>query len=703
MLTLKSLSFIAGGRFVERQTIDFTRLGPLAQVIALNENTGGSSGGGKSTIFKLLDFLLGLNQIPAGVLQSRLTDETLDVEGLFDWDGLPVRIQRGKKYLIDVNGDITTGNAKKTDELLAKILGMDDKLFRKILHKRQKEGGFFLKMTGGEVHKFMIVCLSQEAEAAKIITLDLEIAKWNKKITELQSSLQSATTGLTATNNAISLAFEPKCTVDQSIVDNLWAKQEENRGLLEGLKENNKRELKELQAQKPAVNFAPFDRTKILELEKATAQRLKEISALENAEKDSKRVAETAEKDRQRAASQAVMEASYSIQALKAKVALGLKAQTEAEDLAAQITKLRQSICHFCERGGWLTDTAKAKEEQLMARLRELKTIVVDGKKAESGIPELESGFLAIKEAVAARPLPLSALLDHSMTVRALKASNELEEQILKVLRGEERTHNDTVSKENQAILVAFALKENTLRSAHSAVEMGVQEIFAKSQSDYNSAANEWKNYKAALAKFQESAVQMQTHKKGYEDKMASVALELLFCSEQLELAIESKKEIKSYLSASFEDALESIGDMATNLIRGIPNMATATIQFEGLKETKDGKIKEEINAVLHMDGELSIPIKSLSGGEESSTDLAIDLAVINFIEERTGKGINLMILDEPFDGLDFECSSNALEMLKNSNLGKTILIVDHNPVLKEQIDSKITVVRSGLTSRIVQ
>jgi DNA repair exonuclease SbcCD ATPase subunit len=131
--------------------------------------------------------------------------------------------------------------------------------------------------------------------------------------------------------------------------------------------------------------------------------------------------------------------------------------------------------------------------------------------------------------------------------------------------------------------------------------------------------------------------------------------------------------------------------------------METATIQFEGLKETKEGKVKEEVTCIVSMDGEIGIPVKSLSGGERSSTDLAIDLSVIKFIEERTGKGISLMVLDEPFTGLDSKNILEALEMLKECSIDKQLLIVDHNPEASQSINNRLTVVRDGLTSKIAQ
>jgi DNA repair exonuclease SbcCD ATPase subunit len=82
--------------------------------------------------------------------------------------------------------------------------------------------------------------------------------------------------------------------------------------------------------------------------------------------------------------------------------------------------------------------------------------------------------------------------------------------------------------------------------------------------------------------------------------------------------------------------------------------MKSASIYFEGCKETNKGILKDEVNAILNLDGENEINIKTLSGGEETAAELAVDLAVIEMIEHKVGKGANFFILDEPFTGLGF-------------------------------------------------
>jgi DNA repair exonuclease SbcCD ATPase subunit len=130
--------------------------------------------------------------------------------------------------------------------------------------------------------------------------------------------------------------------------------------------------------------------------------------------------------------------------------------------------------------------------------------------------------------------------------------------------------------------------------------------------------------------------------------------------------------------------------------------MASSTIYFESCKETKSGSIKDEVNPIINMDGENEISIKTLSGGERTSIDLAVDLALIEMIETKAGKGVDFFILDEPFDGLDAVNKTECLDILQNLDTNKKIIIVDHSAELKALVHDIIMVVRQGEDSFVV-
>jgi energy-coupling factor transporter ATP-binding protein EcfA2 len=114
MIKLLKLKFQNVGRFVEMQSIDFTNKSKLLQFDAKNENTGGSSGSGKSTVFQCIDLLLGINGASAATLQSRLTKSGFFIEGEFLINDIPVTISRSKKdgLIVRTPTETVEGNAK---------------------------------------------------------------------------------------------------------------------------------------------------------------------------------------------------------------------------------------------------------------------------------------------------------------------------------------------------------------------------------------------------------------------------------------------------------------------------------------------------------------------------------------------------------------------------------------------------------------
>ena len=209
MLTIKELKFRAIGRFVEEQHIIFDTLCNLIQVDGKNNNTGGSSGAAKSTIFDAVDFLFGLNSKPNSVLQSRLTEESIWVEGIFDYNGLPLTITRGKKLKIDLNGEVTTGSAKLSEEKLDSIISIPRKLFKPMLHKTQGEKGFFLNLTPKETNDFLIDCLGLGNFKKPLSDIDAKLAELIKKKETLLSNLEASKTGLEASKHAINSLGTP--------------------------------------------------------------------------------------------------------------------------------------------------------------------------------------------------------------------------------------------------------------------------------------------------------------------------------------------------------------------------------------------------------------------------------------------------------------------------------------------------------------
>lgn len=777
MLVLKSLALSGIGRFVEEQTIDFTSLGSLVEVLGENKNTSGSSGAGKSTVLKALEFLLGLNEISNSVLQSRLTKDHVSVTGHFEWNNFPVKIQRNKKLLIDLNGEIITGSSKITEEKLDKILGMPRDLFRKILIKRQGEQGFFLNLGPSNTHKFLTSCLGLEKEQSKILKESEKLKDLIKQESDAKSKLDFKKLSIdTVINTISSLGQEPILDVSQSFLDNAKLKHSEAKETHSIAKSALRKEVEELELSRPNIAIPSFDRSgivliedevKLLESEihkfknlelsrqsKVTSQinecsnKIKDLNNVElirqsNVKNEISKVKaeitelEKIEKDRQTTAKTRYGEIQLSYLKLETTISQGLKSREAATELLSELGKIKNATCPTCEQG-WVTDSIKAKELEIRDKLKVHKTAVIAGQDAEKSLSTSKEELLQVSQQILPRQIDgldtlnekiqdltvtlypkvdpaietlnseiveLKKLLMEQVVPEVLetKLKIDFKNQELAKLRSDEKNHQDEQNDIQRTLLDAFAKKQSELRQSHTLILEHAQNREIDAFNELQSLENRVRFYNDSKKKYDDSRKNLNTQLDQYKSDLIQTKTDYQILSEKIEFCTESIKIIKSYLSCSFEDALDSIGDVATTLIRRIPNMQTATIQFEGLKETQDGKIKEEINCTISADGEIAIPLKSLSGGERSSTDLAIDLSVIKFIEENTGGGIDFMALDEPFTGLDSSNIIEALEMLREYSINKRVLLIDHNQIATQTIESRIVVTRDGLTSTISQ
>lgn len=681
MLKIKRLRLRAIGRFVDQQEIEFDGLGNLIQVDGENRNTGGSSGAAKSTIFNGLDFLLGLNSIPSTVLQSRLTKDKMTIGGDFDWDGKNITIERGAKLAITIDGTTITGSSGLTEEKLDEIIGMPRDIFRKILHKRQKEGGFFLDFKPKEMYEFLTDAKNLVAERKKLEKVEAKLSELDTKKTSRQINLLSIQSALKATQEGIlSLGLPPIKDIHQPVILELKGKYDVSTSRFKEIEEKHASESQALESSRPVVSVNPYD-----------------VSSKEKLEKRKKLLNDTnsqlgnVEAQRINGIRSIISEKNLEQSKISYQITDAVTAKNSASELALEIKKIRDAICPTCEQS-WVNEAAKVKEDQLLTKLSLHKEKITLGALATERLVVLKTEISDLNE-------QLKPVIDPQIAT--------IKEEIIKIeedIRLENINASEHLNKQNVAnssILQHFATNQVELKNRHSLEITQVRGQMDIDRRAFEAAVSKLKAYEDARNRYESSLNLMKEKEKETTEKLSLAELELVNIDKELEKASELKKAIKLFISCAFDDALSAIGDAATKIIRCIPTMNNATIQFEGQKENKDGKIKEEVNAVISMDGDIGIPIKSLSGGERSSVDLAVDLAVIDFVESESGKGIDVFILDEPFTGLDTVSIEMALEVLKNSNSTKKLIVVDHNPEVKQMVSNRLVAVRDGSTSTI--
>lgn len=681
LLKLKCLKIKGIGRFLEEQTILFDALGRFVQLGGLNNNTKGSSGAGKSTVFMALDYLFGVSDRPSTVLKCRYSpDDPIIIDALFEYNGKDLRIIRGKKLSIQYgNDDPVIGSSSITEEELDKIIGMDRKLFRKLYHKRQKEGGFFLKMAPKEMNDFMTGALGHNTTKKSLEIIEKRLTEIVKLKIVRDTDLNAAKAALNATEEALSaFGTPPARDMDQATVLDMKKKADNSQSALAQLIATLRFEEETLNLSRPSIVSMSFDRSQIEKLEKEHSEISKQISEIQETENS-----------RAHRAQLLTSELSNKLSKLLDCKEKGERATKQAIEVAAQLKKIKEGKCYTCGHD-WIDIESEA---SLRDSVKNLRGMIEAGRLASEQIEATRAMKEDAAEKALKRPVD-TAELTNSRQSTLLSLASE---------RQREKDHQAEDAKRNRARLDEFAVKESELRGRHKALMDQ-----ARGQSDLDRRAFELsvsklRAYDEAKNRYETSLASLQAQVTSYYEKVSKCSELLSLTLDEIDKAEELKRGLKSYLSCSFDDALESISENATSMIRNIPNMANATIQLKGTKEGQDGSVKEEITAVLSMDGEENVDLRSLCGGEETSTDLAIDLSVIDFLENKANKGIDLFILDEPFQGLDTVCIENALEVLRNSHSKKRIVIVDHNPEVKEMVESQLTAVRNGATSIITQ
>lgn len=725
MLKLKSLKFKNIGRFVEPQEISFEKLGNLVQVDAQNNLTGGSSGSGKSTIFNALDWILGLSDLSTTVLQSRLTKEGLSVEVALDWDGREVLIHRAKKLSVTIDGVETVGSSKLFEEKIDEILGMPRSLFRQILHKRQGDQGFFLSQTPAQMNTFLTDCLNLGQIRSKIDLIELKAKDLVTLKVESQSSLQASQAALEANKRALeAIGEQPATDINETLIEGWKDQYDACKAKLAELQSAHKVEKLDLDKNKPELVSIPFDRANLDTIEKEIKAIDTEISFELNEEKN--RQAEVI-----KTITALKLETSNKIAVLKLEhnnklsefkatvvnlsniISTGKKSKEDAIELAAKIKTQREGICHTCERDGWITEKAKLEEQRLLNQLIEHKENIEGAVIAAEELEVQKAAITLLANVLNDDIAKLNSNVDAQVTLLTEEAKpKEVSDKVISLNvkfqelcetklseQTKEKQHLVEQNSNNNQIMSIFFTNQKALATKHQEELQAINKGLEESRSQYERLLSEFKNHEINLANYNRVLKNLMDGQNDMTLKIEQMTLKVANATEKLELAEEAKRCLKSYLSCSFDDALDSISESATRILRAVPTMANATVRLVGQKETGTGAVKDQVNALLDNDGEIDINIKSLSGGERSALDLSIDLAVCEMIQDRANKGIDIMILDEPFSGLDSIGIEHALEILKTLN--KRILIVEHNNIAKEMVNERITVVRDGETSYI--
>lgn len=246
-------------------------------------------------------------------------------------------------------------------------------------------------------------------------------------------------------------------------------------------------------------------------------------------------------------------------------------------------------------------------------------------------------------------------------------------------------------------LLADLAAKESALRSRIRNISPPVEPRLAAKMAELQSARARREERLVAMSR-QEGQIRAR------EEANAAARWEVASCSarrEVLAALLSQEKDLASWereWRASF--AAEMLADLTSEtnaILARIPNVSSVTVRFYP-KETSSGGY-ESADSVL-VDGEERDD--GLSEGQQSSVELACDLALRSVVGGRCANRPRWSVLDEPFEGMGLRDREAFMEWMEEQ--GDLYLVVDtHSREFSEAFAERgIGVEMSGKRSRIV-
>lgn len=147
------------------------------------------------------------------------------------------------------------------------------------------------------------------------------------------------------------------------------------------------------------------------------------------------------------------------------------------------------------------------------------------------------------------------------------------------------------------------------------------------------------------------------------------------------------------------------VANRAVSVLEGTVNSflkkfkSSLSVNINGFKILRDGSVREKIEVFALENGLNAETFMSKSGGERGRINLAGVLSIQHLINLSTnGKGLNLLMLDETFGGIDSEGQEGIIRILEN--LGITVIMITQNVSSEFNNDNKLVVVKEDGVSR---
>lgn len=731
MLKIVSIEMEAFRSAEDRQVIEGLPASGLIGVDGFNKVTGGSSGAGKSTFLNAIAYVTGISPFPATKQQNLYTQVAMCVVlTCKDDEGREIKIMRGRDSFVWIDGKTHVVGATKVDEFVKSLFGgISNKMLQALTHRRQRDRGMFVNMPASDRQKFL----------SKVIGLDevetlLQTLKDKKKNQSDMAEEHERTVQMF--RSVLSDAPTPPGTVTVVL---------ESTGEMVPVEQFDER-LANIKAN--AERFFPYNQEKITKLKNEIseceekyanekqafmAQRAKIEHAIENlssqkVDPDSAEEIRKLEQEtinltallneglqRRQEAGKAhdTKVAALNLEArphfLKASQINNLtKALTKTE---AEITRLEDEVmtlekqeCPMCRRA-WHDSECNTTLTTILGKIKVLeeserlsKESIKESLSAQEAVERYNELIKTEDRASEATDLKFSTFL-YQIDKEIDGKKNQIKE-IVRICESREHPHLAEMRKQKREV-------DSSLNNLHadfldSMTELGkaIDELEKDRQTTQNRIRDFEQAGKYAKASFEQAKTRYEADlyaHKGRQQKLDAAISTLEQKKQDLALTEDALACTRGYLNAITEEILNDITIETNTLLGKLKNVGTTTVRFSIEETVRAGLPQYSIGIIAERDGSEMDFDANLSGGQQASTELAIDLAIVTVLDKRqAGKVPGWMMIDEAFEGHEPITKEGCLSVLQAFAQNRQVFVIDHASEFKEYYICKVVAEYDG-------
>ena len=225
---------------------------------------------------------------------------------------------------------------------------------------------------------------------------------------------------------------------------------------------------------------------------------------------------------------------------------------------------------------------------------------------------------------------------------------------------------------------------------------------------------NEEQDLQKKIKRYEEQIVALKDEKK---DNLAIKKIEAKIkeCDDEISRYNEAMKPIEEELdlikfwlfNMGKSGFMTYLANKSVKIIEGITNSylrkfgVDISVLINGFTILKSGEVREKIDVFVSNDGVTSENFMAKSGGERGRVTLAGVLGIQHLINlSSNGGGLNLLLLDEVFPGIDNKGQEEIIKIL--NRLGTTVMLITQNISCDLNMENKIWVKKeNGISSFI--